>query len=133
MKLKENQDLLSKEFERFTMTLREDGIVQIDVFPEVEITIEDVKQGVQYLEEIGKGKKYPLLFVAQAYSLPSDRTREYLANRNSIPFSFAEAYVICSLPQKIVGNFYLRVNKPARPTQIFNSESDAVSWLKTFL
>jgi hypothetical protein len=124
---------IKKEFERFTMFLREDGIVQIDVFPEEEITIEDVKQGVEYLKEIGGGKKFPLLFIAQEYSMPSDATREFLADRNSIPFSIAEAFVICSLPQKIVGNFYLRVNKPARPTQIFTKETDALIWLNSFL
>ncbi len=40
--------------------------------------------------------------------------------------------MISDLPQKIVGNFFLKFDKPARPTKIFTKEEEAVEWLKQF-
>ncbi|MFN5418511.1 MAG: hypothetical protein ACK5B9_15745 [Flavobacteriia bacterium] len=38
-------------------------------------------------------------------------------NKNTI----ADALVISSLPHKILANFYLKFNKPVKPTKIFNA------------
>jgi hypothetical protein len=77
--------------------------------------------------------KAPVLFIANEFSLPSKESREYLAKKESLPYSLADAYVINSFPQKIAANFYLKVNKPARPTKMFNNKEDALIWLKTYM
>jgi hypothetical protein len=121
-----------KVLENYTVSLRSDGIIQVDIKPEVEITVEEIKAGVAVIEEIGGGLKYPILFLAGEYSLPSDQARSFLAKSTSKTFALAEAYVIHSFSQKIVGNFYLKVNKPKRPTKIFTNEDEAIEWLKSF-
>jgi hypothetical protein len=118
--------------ENYTVSLRSDGIMQVDIKPEVEITVEEIKAGVEVIRELGGGEQFPILFLAGEYSLPSDQARSFLAKSTSKIYALAEAYVINSFPQKIVGNFYLKVNKPKRPTKIFTNEEDAVEWLKSF-
>ena len=47
-------------------------------------------------------------------------------NKNTL----ADALVINSLAHKILANFYMKMNKPVKPTKIFTSQKKAVDWLK---
>lgn len=127
------QILEEKSFEEFSIALRNDGLVAVRVISNYEIDVHHVEQVVKALKEIGNGAKYPLLIVVGEYTLPSPDARAYIATAESDPYASAEAYVIQSFSQKIVGNGYLRFNKPARPTHIFTDEEKAIEWLKTFL
>ncbi len=124
--------LIEKKFTNYTVSLREDGIVQIDIDHEAEVEVEEVIEGTNYILNALKNHKAPVLFIANEFSIPSKETRDYLAKKESVPYSLADAYVIHSFSQKLVGNFYLKVNKPARPTQIFTNKDEAIKWLKTF-
>jgi len=121
------------QFNILSVSLRDDGIVLVDVKANQEIDVKEVKEVVTTLEQMGNGKKYPLLIVTGEYTLPTAEARAYIATAESDPFASAEAYVVKSLSQKLVGNVYLSFNKPARPTHIFTSEEKAVEWLKQFL
>jgi hypothetical protein len=44
----------------------------------------------------------------------------------------ADAFVIHSLPQKILGNFFLKFKQPSIPTKFFSSEKSAIEWLKQY-
>jgi len=44
-----------------------------------------------------------------------------------------DAFVIHSLPQKILANTYLRFQTPTIPTKFFSSEEKAVKWLKQYI
>jgi hypothetical protein len=46
-------------------------------------------------------------------------------NKNTI----ADALVINSLAHKILANFYMKMNKPIKPTRTFTSQKKAVDWL----
>jgi hypothetical protein len=98
-----------------------------------EIDKPNVVEIVNAINELGEGKKFPLLIVVGEFTLPTPDARNYIATAESDPFASAEAYVIVSFSQKLVGNVYLKFNKPARPTRIFTSEEKAVEWLKSFL
>jgi len=121
------------QFNILSVSLREDGIVLVDIKANQEIDVKDVKDVVGALEQIGNGKKYPLLIITGEYTLPTAEARAYIATAESDPYASAEAYVVKSLSQKLVGNVYLSFNKPARPTHIFTSEEKAIEWLKQFL
>ncbi len=125
--------LLRKNLDGFSMSLRDDGIVQVDINRDEVMEVRHIKLGVEFLEEISEGKKFPLLFVVGDFSVPSEEARKYEASEESNPYASAEAYVIKSLAQKLIGNFYLKFNKPARPTKFFRNKDEAVAWLKEFL
>jgi hypothetical protein len=40
--------------------------------------------------------------------------------------------VIKILGQRILGNFYIKFQKPMIPTKIFNNHEDALEWLNLF-
>lgn len=120
------------EHDNLSVSIRNDGIVLVSVKANIEIDIKEVKQVVNALETIFEGKKFPLLIVTGEYTLPTPEARAYIATAESDPYASAEAYVVKSLSQKLVGNVFLSFNKPARPTRIFNSEEKAVEWLQQF-
>lgn len=131
---KSNLEILQQiDFKILSVALRSDGIVLVNIKANEEIDVANVKEVVSALEKIGNGKKFPLLIVAGEYTLPTPEARAYIATAESDPYASAEAYVIQSFSQKLVGNVFLSFNKPARPTRLFNSQEKAIQWLKTFL
>jgi hypothetical protein len=122
-----------KEFDNISVAIREDGIAVLNIKVNTEIEVSHVKRIVETLGEIGGGKKYPLLIVSEEFTLPTSEARSYIAKAEADPYASAEAYIIKSFSQKLVGNVYLSLNKPGRPTRLFTDEEKAVEWLKTFL
>lgn len=106
--------------------------LRINVLGNEEISVDDVILIAEMCREIGGGEVLPLLINADEYTLPSAEARKFIAQKDSNPYAKAEAYVVKDLSQKIVGNFYLKVDKPARPTKIFSNEQEALEWLKQF-
>ncbi|MDF2438102.1 MAG: hypothetical protein K0Q95_2478 [Bacteroidota bacterium] len=122
-----------KESESHILSIREDGIARIRIKENIEVDVIHVREIVNALEILGNRKKFPLLILSSEYTLPTADARTYIASAASNPYASAEAYMIRSLPQKLVGNVYLSFNKPARPTRLFTEEAKAVEWLRTFL
>ena len=113
--------------------VEEEGIVHIKVNGNTEIDVPDVIELVNELGKLFQNKKFPLLIVTEDYTLPTRDARHYIALAESDPYAAAEAYVVRSYAQKLVGNFFLNFNKPARPTRIFMDEIEARKWLHDFL
>jgi hypothetical protein len=59
----------------------------------------------------------------------SKEARQYIASKEINAVVKAEALVITSMALRIMGNFYLKVNKPARASRLFNDRMLALEWL----
>ena len=119
--------------EAFTVKLRSDGIVHSHTSGNVEFNIDSLKKFTEVMGEMTHGRKAPLLLTLDEFAIPSLETREYWAKKDSCPYASAEAYITASLGHKLIGNFYLRLNKPGRPTKMFLKKEEAIKWLRTFL
>ena len=75
----------------------------------------------------------PLLITLDEFAIPPAETRIFWANKEACPYASADAYIASYTGHALIGNFYLKLNKPGRPTQIFTNQDDAIAWLKTFL
>ncbi|MDQ3048088.1 MAG: hypothetical protein M3R27_11105 [Bacteroidota bacterium] len=124
--------LSSTDLPASTVSLRNDGILQIYMKPGITIKLEDAKAVVKVFEDLGKGKKYPLLFIAGSFTLASTDARNYASGHDANIYTIASAFVVNNIAQKLMGNAYISFNKPPTPTKIFTSETEAVKWLKTF-
>lgn len=128
-------DIVSKQVlnDKASILLRGDGIMQINIQSFDELTVDDVKEITKAVGVIGEGKTYPNLVLLSHYFNPDKEVRSYAASEESNIYTLADAFVVKSLPVKIIGNFYVAFNKPVKPTKIFDSELEAVQWLKSFL
>lgn len=114
------------------MTLRDDGIVNTNILIKEAVSLDQAKELTEAFIKMTKGKKTPHLFTANKFTLIEKDVMEFMkevANN----YGKADAFVINALPQKIVGNFYLKFVKPQVPTKLFTSEAKAVEWLKQFV
>jgi len=118
--------------EKVSVSLTNNNMYYIHIESDVEVTVDVVKQILHSMKNLQSEKKLPVIIAVDNFSLPSKETREFLAPKEASPFASAEAYVIKSTAQKLVGNFYLNVNKPERPTKMFTDVYKAMDWLENF-
>ena len=78
---------------------------------------------------IGKGRKFYNLILVGKHTLPSHKAREASSSKDGSIFKMADAFVIHSHAQRIVGNFYMNFHKPHVRTRFFNNRAKAESWL----
>jgi hypothetical protein len=117
----------------YYLYLRADGIMYIRISPEKEESVDLVKEMVKKMGEMVDYKQVPMLARHEEFALPGKENRDYWATKEACPYSKADAFMINSIAMQFISNFYLRINKPARPTRMFVNEDEAIDWLKTFL
>ena len=115
------------------VSLRSDGILQIEIKPNTTLQLVDGKEMVTAFAELGGGKKHPLLFIAGDFALASAEARYYASGKEANQYTLASVFVVKNIAQKLMGNAYITFNKPITPTKIMTSQEEAVKWLKTFL
>jgi len=115
------------------ISLREDGILRMDMLPVDEITIADQKEILQKVHTLGGRKAFCNLVVFKHYIQVDEGARKFCASEVANIFTLADAFVVNSIALKLLASFYMQVNKPIRPTRIFTKEDEAISWLRTFL
>ena len=105
----------TKICEPFIVQLRSDGIVHSHTTSTIDFNIESLKRFNEVMGRMVDYKKVPLIITLDEFSMPSAETRAFWAKKDSCPYSSAEAYVITNVGHKLLGNIYLRFNKPERP------------------
>lgn len=112
------------------ISLREDGIVQMEMRPVDEFTLDDARECAEAIKLYAKNGKIALLGIINHYVSMDKDVREFWASEmleNSIK---CEAFAIENISMKMIAKFYILFNKPKRPTQLFTSEKNAIGWLK---
>jgi hypothetical protein len=125
--------LSTRVCEVFTLKLRSDGILHSHTSSNLDFNVNSLKKFNVVMGEMLNHKKAPLLITLDEFAIPPLETRVFWAKKESCPFASADAYVATNFGHKLIGNFYLKFNKPGRPTKIFTTKEEAVFWLKTFL
>lgn len=109
------------------------GIIKIVYQDDHEFNIIDAKESLKDIEQITKGKTLPILKIPGKYSSIDNEARKFISSPEGMKYSSAEAFVTTFLPHRIIGNFYMKINKPVKPTAFFETEKQAVEWLKQFV
>jgi len=125
---------LSKKitFPNFELEINDYGFYKVSVNESEEFTVEDLKKLVNAQAELG-GEKLPVLVLCSEHAATNSELLHTIAKNANNPYSKADAFVIKSMAQKILANFYIKINKPERPTKFFNNKDEAINWLKPFI
>lgn len=113
--------------------LRVDGIMQMNVFANTDIKAEHIELMVKTSLKLNNHKQMPFIIFIGEFSTFNKDAREFSADPTKENATTAIAYVIDNLAQKLIANFFIRINKPAKPVKLFNSEEDALLWLNQFV
>lgn len=113
------------------ITLLDDGIVQLNGKDHT-YTQDNIIAMNKAIGELSEHKKVLLLVIGSQYSTVDAEARKYMSRPEAAPYSIAEAYVIKSLAQRLLINFFIRVSGAPVPTNFFTDTGEALKWLKSF-
>lgn len=112
--------------------LGSDGVLRVVEAPGVKVTREDAREELEAMEQVSGDSKRPVLVdIREARSVTNPARKEYSNRIGEV--STAAALVVCSPVSKVLGSFFLRLNRPNHPSKLFTSESKALEWLQGFL
>ena len=109
-----------------------DGIARTSVKPIIDITLTHTFENTAGITALFKGQKFALLIDTRPIKLIFCEAMQHftLRNRKTKTNSFG-ALTGLSI-SRIIGNFYLGLNKPPVPAKLFENEANAIPWLKQF-
>jgi hypothetical protein len=96
------------------------------------VSMEVVQEGYIFLEEHGGGQFYNI-YQFESFSDADPEVREWAASPSNNSYTHVDAIVFNSFPQKIIADFYVRFNKPIKPTKIFKSLDNALIWVNEMM
>ena len=126
-----------KVFEAFqfpyaNVNVRSDGIVHVVSGEDISYTIKETLDVHNKINELTNCEPMLILHVPGKYATIDDASRKFIASKEGLRYCIAQAFVIHSMAQKMVANFFMRVNKPVKPTRFFNTQEEAENWLGKF-
>ena len=86
-----------------------------------------VANGYAFLDEHGGGT-FKNIYHFDYFSDVDPQIREWASDESGNLYTISDAIVIESFAQKILTDFYVRVNRPIKPTKIFYSLEKAIDW-----
>lgn len=98
-------------------------------------TEQHAKENIDAQERIRdslKKKKIRVLIDMTAVSEISKEARDYFANERTGSIQRATALLIGSPVSRVIGNFFMGLNKPIHPAMLFTDPQKAIEWLQTF-
>jgi hypothetical protein len=118
------------ESNKFKISLLDDHIVRVEIFRHAEVNIDDLDRNYKIYESFLIGRRLPFLIVFGEFSIAQRDVQKKFADQNRSAIKSMEAYVVNSLPHRIMGNFHIKFFKPKHPTKIFGTEKDALKWIQ---
>jgi hypothetical protein len=115
---------------RFELTIITDCIFRMKPAEGIDMDIRDVLEMRKKYLEFSGNKPFAVLLDATGSFTVQEDARALLASKQFTEKRKAAALVTPGLANRIVGNFFIRFNKPATPTKLFNDEVSALLWLK---
>jgi hypothetical protein len=116
-----------------TTWLDDDGILRSVNVPGCEQTLEDALANYEATRQVSLGISRPLLVDASHVKSVSREARNVYSRPENVELTVALALLTGSPVSRVIGNFFIGLNRTAMPTRVFNSEPDAIAWLRTFL
>jgi hypothetical protein len=114
--------------ENEVMHMCSDGIMEIH-YGDVQYNLEMAKTVTDNSGKVCDHKKVLVLNVASRFSDVDSDARVYMSSDYALQYSIAEAFVLKSLSQRLIGNFYLKFQRPKVPTKLFSEIIEARKWL----
>jgi hypothetical protein len=110
------------------------GYVVAEVRPGLVAELDDAVVNVAAVGQLAAGRPRPLLLDMRAHATAATREcREYYAGAEAQKVNVAVAMLVRSNISRVIGNFFLGLNKTRFPFRMFSDVGEAVAWLGEFL
>ena len=122
---------MNKVTHKFKLSKINQQYYLVEINNDVEFEIDDLRQLILFQKELGS-EVLPVLVICPPNATTNNDLIKFISKNKNNPFSKADAFVLKSLSQKILANFYLKFAPPERPTQFFNEKEKALIWLSQY-
>lgn len=119
-----------KEFEKAFVEVLNTNIVLVTIKIGCTIEVEDIRKIKAYNLVQMSNKDYGLVVDAKYYTSVSAESRKIMATESLEKNRMATSIVIYEFSQRILGNLYIRFNRPTVPTRLFSNKDNAINWVK---
>lgn len=96
------------------------------------VRAENARSMIQTRLLLCNGKTYPFFADVTKVKSIDKEARDEFSHGSGIELMSACALLINSPLNRILGNFFMSVNRPNVPTRLFTSSTEALEWLKKF-
>jgi hypothetical protein len=110
-----------------------EGIVHAESLPGATQTRVDAEMCVASMWEIAARRRRPVLVDLRRLKTMDRGARTYYAGADTARVQLAAALLLGSPLTRVIGNFFMGLNKPLIPTRLFTSEPLAMAWLRSFV
>ena len=117
----------------FYTWMAEDGICRTVAKPGAEITITSASENSLIINAFQSAKKFPLLVDSRNIKSITREARSHFSTNGRETKINCIALMVKSPLSRVIGNFFLGLNKPSVPSRLFEEESDAINWVKQFV
>ena len=111
-------------------TIDENNIIHADYDKFADITLQDAIREVNIALEIGKGEKVLSIINITNVKSIEHKARQYYSSPEAERAYKAVALIVNSPISKMLGNFFLGLNKPKMPVKLFDIKEKGLTWLK---
>lgn len=118
-----------KDFKNITMRLYENDIMNIVFKSDTYIDISDIEEVMNWVQSVGSGRMFVNLMEGAYNTDLAPEVRAFSASNDNNNYTIADALLISSQAHKLVTNFYIKFNKPVKPTKVFTDKNKAIEWL----
>jgi hypothetical protein len=107
-----------------------EGILVTRLIEGSEITLDNSVENFQKAMTLTGGKRYAAFTDARATVTISKEAMAFGSSEEANKMLIAQAILISSLANRLMGNFMIKFHKPKSPTKLFSDEEEAMSWLR---
>jgi hypothetical protein len=116
--------------EKIIFRLSEDNILYTSCVPKTEMTLEDGIESTRISAEMVKNTPRPLLCDLTNVVKMSKECRSHFAGTDHAKTFSKCALIVTSPISTLIGNFFLGLNKPLKPTRLFTNREEGLKWLR---
>jgi len=121
---------MHRETKKIKFTLSPDNILYTECVPNTVMTLEDGKESTRISAEMVNYQPLPLLCDLTNVVKMSHECRKHFAGEEHAATFSKCALIVTSPVSRIIGNFFLGLNKPLKPTRLFTNKEEGLKWLK---
>jgi hypothetical protein len=113
------------------LTVHEDGFAELVIKDEAVYDAKDIQDGKNFCTWYLPGRKIYFLLELEGEAYTTKEARELAASPEHATHHGAIAIVSGKLQYRLLGNLYIRINKPKAPTRFFSDRGEAMKWLRS--
>lgn len=118
------------DLEEAIIGMRKDRIVHVYFKPHTEISVELQGKLLRAYNEITGTKKHFFIFEGGEFCTVTNEARENAIRMEEVAPVLASVVVVKNVAQKLIADFYQKVNKPKQPYRVVWQFEKGIKWLK---